>query len=254
MIVILLFLSLFFLINPKLIWGFTYQFKLENNSVDLNFSKVEKINSNLPIKSSELNSIFSFTYKITTTQNLPIDVPVLIAVFDKKVIFSADASLADNSFHTVEIDLKNYSLDDHDQLPVFYQNNFFKGYTIDLFDSSFIKESLFNKPSIKIDDLNVIREKDNSLTIIFSVQEEIRSLHSYQLFCLDEQQKILNSVKLTQNDNFLWPDFFFLSFYANQKNELIFHLTEFDCKNQLYIIGDELFESNRTSVINLEDL
>lgn len=253
MILIFLFLTLFFLLRPAAADAFTYQFKLENNFIDLDFIRMEEVVSDLPIESSESNSIFSFTYKIKTTRVLPKDIPILIAVFDKKVIFSADVSLADNSFHTVEIDLKNLALNNYNQLPVFYQNKFLEGYEIDLFDLSFI-ESSPDKPSIKINDLNIVREKDNSVTVIFSIQEDDKSPRSYQIICLDEQQEILNSLKLIQKDNFMWPEFSFFNFYSNQKNELIFRLTEFNCDGEAYVVGDEFFKSNKTKIINLEDL
>lgn len=255
MIVVLFFLSLFFLAKPALVQGFTYQFKLENNFINLDFSKIEPVIGSSTINEpSEKNNILSFVYKIETKQNLPADIPVFIVVFDKKVIFTADATLADDFFHTVEIDLKNHSLTESKQLPIFYKNNFFNKCEIDLLNIKFIKELTAERSLIEINDLNVIREKDSSVTVIFSVQEDVKSLHSYQLFCLNEQQQILNSIQLTQDDNFLWSEFSFLNFYANQKNEIIFHLTEFSCDGEVYVVGDGLFESNRTSIIGLENL
>lgn len=254
MIIVLFFLNLFLLASPVSAQEFTYQFKLENNSINLDFTKIKTPLSNPEIELSQSKSVLSFTYKIETKQKLPADIPVFIVVFDKKVIFTADASQASNSFHTAEIDLKNFNLNDHDQLPVFYQNNFFEGYKTDLFGLNFIKEPTVKSFPVEINDLNVIREKDDSLTIVFSVQEKSKNIHSYQLFCLDKQQKIANSIELIQNDNFLWPEFSFLNFYANQKNELIFHLTEFSCDGEVYVVGDEFFESNKTSIINLDNL
>lgn len=255
MIVALFFLSLFFLTKPTLAQGFTYQFKLENNFINLDFNKIEPVIGSSTIEEpSEKNNILSFTYKIKNKQNLPTGIPIFIVVFDKKVIFTVDATLVDDFFHTVEIDLKNHGLTESKQLPIFYKNNFFDKCEIDLLNLSFIK-ALTTKTSLaKINDLNVIREKDNSVTVIFSVQEDVKSLHSYQLFCLDKRQQILNSIQLTQDDNFLWSEFSFLNFYANQKNEIIFHLTEFSCDSEVYVVGDGLFESNRTSIIGLENL
>lgn len=253
MILTLLFLGIFSLLKPTTVQGFTHQFVLEDNVINLDFIKVKPTADNPEITPSSLDSTLFFTYQIEAKSGLPPDIPLFIATYDKEVIFFADASLADGISHDVEIDLKNFGLGDHSQMPIFYQNNFLEEYHLSLFNLNFINQTTV-KSSAKIEDLSAIREKDNSLTIVFGLREDIKNTHVYQLFCLDKEHKIMSSTKLTQEDSFLWSRFSFSSFYTNQKNELIFHLKEFDCEGEIYILGDGLFKSNQTAIIGVENL
>ena len=232
--------------------AFTYQFVLENNIISFDFSQIN-IPSNFQIELTKPKEILSFDYRLTTEQSLPKDIPLFLVVFGQEVIFSADVNLADADFHTTQVNIKNFA-DYFDQLPVFYKNNVIENFKLEIANVTFVDQLYENKSLISITDLNVIREADNSLTVIFSVQEEIKNSHSYQLFCLNEKQEIIDSTKLNQKDNFLWPNFSFLSFYTNHKNELIFHLKEFSCNGSFYVTADDVFTSDRVSVIAAEDL
>lgn len=254
MIVKLFFLSIFFLLKSDSVKAFTHQFALKNNAINLDFVKLEPITDEPILTPSDLKRVLSFTYRIETQENLPVDIPIFIAAYDKKVIFSADASLADSVFHDVEIDLNNFAVNDYKQMPIFYQNHSLVGYDLNLINVNLINQSTGVKSLAKISDLNAIREKDDSLTIIFTLEEEIKNNHSYQLFCLDENLQIKHSLVLSQNDNFLWPMFSFFNLHANQKSELIFHLEKFSCEGKVYIIGDGVFESDKSTIIEVEDL
>jgi hypothetical protein len=59
--------------------------------------------------------------------------------------------------------------------------------------------------SAQIQDLSAIREIDQSLTVVFSLQEATKNHRLYQLFCLDEEQEITHFAKLVQTDNFFGP-------------------------------------------------
>ena len=252
MILILLFLSIFFLFKPALVNGFTYQFVLENNIVDLDFVKVKTL-ENPQAEIPESNNILSFDYRLETKESYPANIPLFIVAFDKEVVFYADSSFIEAEPHTVKINMQNFSTYS-DQMPVFYKNNFIDGFNLDISNVNFINQSADNESSIKINDLNVIREKDGSLTVVFFVQEEFKSQHSYQLFCLNEKQEIINSIKLSKKDNFLWPEHYFINLFANQNSELIFNLEEFTCIGELYVATENGSKSNKTSIIGIENL
>jgi len=252
MILILLFLSILVLLKPALVHGFTYQFVLENNTVDLNFTKV-KIPENPQVELSKSNDVLSFDYKLESEENLPTDIPLFIVVFNQEVIFSADASLLDEKYHTTEVGMKNFQAY-LGQMPVFYKNNVIEDFKLEIANVSFIDQVTENESLVEINDLNIIREKEGFLTVIFSLQEEIKNPHLYQLFCLNEKQEIVNSTQLIQRDNFLWPDYFFANLVVNQKNELIFHLEKFNCSGELYVTADSSSKSDKTSIIGIENL
>lgn len=253
MILILFLLSIFFIFSPYPIKGFTHQFVLKNNTINFDFTKIEAI-ATPSSKSSTTNNVLSFDFKVQTQEDLPADIPLFIVAFNQEIIFYADASAIDKNFHKVEINLEDFISTYTNQLPIFYKNNAISDLSLEVSNVGFINTLIKSKSLIKIDDLNIIKEQDGSLTIIFSVQEENKNLHSYQLFCFNQKQEIINSTKLNQKDNFLWPEYSFVKLATNQRSELIFHLTEFNCEGDLYVIGDEDFTSNKTSIIKVENL
>lgn len=253
MILILFLLSIFFLFKPASVEGFTHQFILKDNTINFDFAKIETI-AVPSIESSKTHDVLSFDFRVRTQEDLPTDIPLFIVAFNQEIIFYVDASAIDENFHKVEIDLKDFVSTHANQLPIFYQNNVIKNLNLEIINVNLIDSLTQNKSSVKIDDLNIIKERDDSLTVIFSVQEASKNLHSYELFCLNQKQEIINSIELNQKDNFLWPEYSFIKFITNQKNELIFHLAEFYCDGDLYVIGDGDFMSNKISIIEVEDL
>lgn len=246
--------------------SFDYQFVFENNSINLDFFKVvnvaptnqpvvEVISPSIePVQASSVK-ILSFEYKLKKNNDLPLDLPLFLVTFGQEVIFYADAGLADDQIHKVEIDLSLFDQGTINKTPVFYQNNYLSGFELEVSNVVFISE--FSSDAAvdpQVIDLSVIREKDQSLTIIFTFQEESKEPHEYNLSCLNEKEKIVHSIKLNKNDDFLWSNFSFIRFFANQKNELIFHLNEFDCDGLVSINTDQKFRSTAVSIINVEDL
>ncbi len=253
MILILFLLSVFFFFKPAPIEGFTHQFVLEDNTINFDFTKLEIIATSSS-KSSPIHSVLSFDFRVQAQEGLPANIPLFIVAFNRKIIFYVDADAIDKNFRKVEIDLKDFVSTYANQLPIFYQNNAIKNLNLEIINVNLIDSLTQNKSLAKIDDLNIIKEHDNYLTVIFSVQEETKNLHSYQLFCLNQNQEIVNSIELNQKDNFLWPEYSFIKFITNQKKELIFHLAEFNCEGDLYVVGDDDFMSNKTSIIEIENL
>jgi len=199
--------------------------------------------------------ILSFDYKMTKNQDIPTDLPLFIVTFDQEVIFAADASTADGLSHQVQLDLKLFDPNYLRKVPIFYQNNYINDFTLSLNNLAFSDQIL--EPTNKlcqIQNLSAIREVDQSLTIIFSLEEETKNQRLYQLFCLNERQEITHFTRLVQKDNFLWPTFTFLSFLSNQKNELIFHLDEFECEGLVYVADDFGTKSEQVSIVNVEEL
>lgn len=247
MIIILFFLILLFSVRQVEAQSFSYQFILANNSINLDF--LEKLELNL--EEQEPKNFLSFEYKLEKQKDLPLDLPLFLVVFGEEAIFSADASLADGLFHQVEINLSNRN----DRMPVFYQSSYLDGFELSFMNLIFIEESSLNKDGIfQIKDLSAIRELDESLSIVFSLEEAEKIPHSFRLICLDEQDKFMSSTELIRNDDFLWSNFSFINLFSNQKNELTFHLDQFECLGLVYLLADSTVQSNKTSIIRVEDL
>jgi hypothetical protein len=244
--------------------SFDYQFIFEDNFINLDFFKVIDVAPTnqpttaiipIPIISTSPAKILSFEYKLSKINDLPLDLPLFLATFGQEVIYYADASLADDQLHKVEIDLSLFDQDILGKTPVFYQNNYLSGFELEVKNVVFIGEFSSNTVADpQVIDLSVIREKDQSLTIVFTLQEESKAPHEYELSCLNEKEEIIHSVKLSKNDDFLWSNFSFIRFFANHKNELIFHLNEFNCDGLVNIKTDQQKKSTAISIINVEDL
>lgn len=247
MMIFLFCLILVFLAKPIEAQGFSYQFVLTNNSINLDF--LEELE--LDLDERELKNFLFFEYKLEKQGELPLDLPLFLVAIDKEVLFSADASLADGLFHKVELDLSNRI----GQMPVFYQSSYLDGFELSLKNLIFTEQSSLSKNSaLRLKDLSVIRELNQSLSVIFSLEEVEKTQHSFQLVCLDEQNKSINSVGLVRNDDFLWSNFSFINLFANQKNELIFHLDQFECGGFVRVVADFAIQSDKTSIIRVEDL
>jgi len=243
--------------------SFSYQFILANNAINLDFFKpidlpaptLTPTSSPTPEVSKSPAKILSFDYKLKKNKDLPLDLPLFIAAFGQEVIFSADANLADDIFHNVQLDLESFDQNYLGQTPVFYQNNYLNDFTFEVKNLSFIDSFSAietNLPEIK--NFSAIRERDQSLTIIFSLQEETKIQRFYQLFCLNEKKEIISSIKLARKDDFIWSSFSFLGFFANQKNEAIFNLKEFNCDGLVYVADNFDVKSDLVSIIKVENL
>lgn len=267
MILIFIFLNLLFFTKKIEAKSFSYQFVLANNLIDLDFFEPIDLSiqtsiatlspaiSTTPETSKVPNKILSFDYKLQKNQDLPVDLPLFVATFGQEVIFSADASLADGIFHHVELDLESFEQNYFNQTPVFYQNNYLSDFSFEVKNLFLIEAlSVATVSMSEIQNFSAIREKDQSLTIIFALQEEIKTQHLYQLFCLNEQEEIIASTNLTKKDNFLWSSFSFLGFFANQKNELIFNIKEFNCDGSVYVTDNLGAKSDLVSIIKVENL
>lgn len=237
-----------------------YQFLLIDNFIDLELFKPIVLTEKLPDSNSQNiqeKNILSFKYQLSENKNLPLDLPLFLVAFNKDVVFYTDASVADGFQHEIQLDLKKYFQDEDDwHLPVFYQNQYLKDLDLKLSDFNFVENlSLSPVLSATIEDLDVIEEIDKSLTVIFSLIEENRRPHSYELFCLDEtSQRDIGSKKLIVSDGFLWGGFNFANLFSNIKKELIFHLSDFACDGLFYVLLDGQIKSEAVGVTELKDL
>ncbi len=246
--------------------SFDYQFIFEGNSINLDFFKainispatqpiIEVIPPSIEPTQPQLAKFLSFEYKLKKNNDLPLDLPLFLVAFGQEVIFYADTSLADDQFHKVEIDLSSFDQDILKKSPVFYQNNYLSGFELEVSNVVFISELSSNAiADPQVIDLSAIREKDQSLTVVFALQEELKAPHEYELACLNEKEEVIHSVELSKNDDFLWSNFSFIRFFANQKNELIFHLNEFNCDGLINLTMDQKIKSTSVSIINVENL
>lgn len=235
----LLFILIFFVLfcSPIVAQSFNYQFKISYNSINLNlFETIEEA----PTPDND-GQFLSFDYQLSSESDLPPDWPLFLATLDNKVLFYADQNLADGQTHQVAIDTNG-------ELPIFYKNTFIKGLELDLNNFHFVDDKADKKP-LEVEGLLAIREKDQSLTILISINSSDKNNHSFELFCADNNQ----SAKLNKVDDFLWTDFNFLNFLSNHQDEFIFHLNSFDCFSNVYLLADGRNKTS-TSIINIEDL
>lgn len=282
MIFILLVLQFLFFI-PK-VWAteFEYQFNLSGNFIYLDFFKKIEVPSptfiqpvvvfspTLTLTPSPIppspptptpttmikKKILAFDYKLEATQTLPEDLPLFIVAFEQQVVFSANASTADSMLHHIELDIESLNPLYLERLPIFYQNNYVQDFKLQVNNLTYL-ENFTNPPTVsnaKIKDVNLIRESDQSLTLIFSLNEEVKKTDSYFLICTDENQKLLNKVQLIRTDDFLWSNFDFSNFNSNQKGDLIFHLAEFPCAGMINVASGNGDQFAISSIIEVESL
>lgn len=269
MVLILILFSFVFFSSPIQAKSFSYQFNLANNVINLDFYRaldlplptLTLIPSLTPIYSPTPTSpkkILVFDYQIKTSKELPINLPLFIVVFGQEVVFSADAFLADGVVHHVELDLELFNSNYIDQSPIFSQNNYLNDYELTITNLSFLEKfSAVNNETLnqaKIENLSVIREADQSLTIIFSLSDKNKIVDSYTLLCKDESKQLLGSARLVKTDDFLWPNFIFSNFSTNHKNDLIFHLKEFTCVGLMSVLSGSGDEFIVNSIIEVKDL
>ena len=250
---LLIFLCFFLFLNKTAAKSFNYEFVLSDNLIDLNFFKV----LDLPIEDLQLEhgNIISFEYILNKTANLPQEIPLFILALGKQVLFSVDAKMADGIVHQVSLDLSQFGSLSTAEMPIFYKNNYLDNFELEIKNLLFTKDSSEKlSEDSQIKNLSAIREADQSLTIIFSLEGENLRDHRYEIFCLGDGGKIANSSKLTRTDDFLWPNFSFLRFFANYKNELIFNLNEFACDGLVYLQNDVGLRSDQTSIVEVTDL
>lgn len=251
--------------------NFASQFVLSDNSINVDFFQIvnlPEIEPSSPSSSPSPNqtpaptlppaNLLSFTYQLSKFKELPADLPLFIVTLGQKVIFTADANLADGLEHQVLLDISVLAPDQLGQTPVFYQNSYLDDFELILGGLAFVSQpapipSVSISPT-KIINPSAIRERDQSLTVIFTLQETVREQHFYKLSCLDAQGAKPDSVWLIKNDNFLWSTLSFLGAWSNQKNELIFHLAQFDCAGQVQFINERGDISEPVSIIAVENL
>lgn len=252
-----LLLQLFIFKSEILAQSQNYQFLLYDNSISLDLFQPITLTDQLSSSEDYQKSILYFKYKLKADENLPTDIPLFLLAFDKEVIFYADANLADGFFHEVNLDLNSYfQAEGAWNLPVFYKNQYFSNLDLELIDFNFLDNFSSNSSSlIAIKDLSVIAELDQSLTVIFSLEEGDRKMHFYELLCLDEaNQQIIDSIELIVTDNFLWKDFGFASLFGNAKNELIFRLENFNCDGFFQVVADGQNKSEIVELVEVGDL
>ena len=261
---------LFFLFSTKKLEAksFSYQFVLSDNVIDLSFFKalelpatispsavVSAVPSSEPSQAPAQLNILAFDYRLKKIEPLPLDLPLFLVAYGDEVIFTADASLADDLVHHQELDLQLLAPDHLGELPVIYQNNYLTDFELELTNLSFISEPTAQvQTSSQIVEPSVIREWDQAVTVIFSLVQETKSQAIYELVCLDQQQKVATTTKLTRQDDFLWRAFSFLGFFANHHQELIFHLPEFSCDGLVYVQDHLGNKSTPVSIIEVKDL
>jgi hypothetical protein len=239
------------------VYGFDYQFVLTNNTIAFDFVRVQPITNvanTVTNSNTNSNKFLSFSYRLTEPVDLPTDLPLFLMILNDQVFFFADASILSTDVVNLSFDTSLFAPYSPHQLPIFLKNALVDDLKLEISDLQFSDQALEAVEPFVLSDLNLIREVDGSITVIFTLTEKLKRPHLYQLICLNEQEELISSVILTQTDHFLWSDYTFHNLLANSKNELIFHLASWRCTGDAYVIGDKLYSSNRTKVIDITNL
>lgn len=254
--ILILFLVLFnlvFLQKVLAVESFSSQFVFTNNQINFDSSfliKVESASTTL-----EPLNILSFNYQLTKNVDLPTDIPLFIVSIGEKVIFYADASLADGLLHKIQIPLLEFVQNDSNNWPVFYRNNVLDGFELKISEVNFVKDLTKQiHDDLKIREFSAVKELDQSLTVVFKIEESVKNSNRYDIFCLDEKQKVVNSATLSKKDDFMWSNFYFTNFFSNQNQELIFNLNNFLCDGLVYVVANNKFASEKISIIDVRNL
>ena len=271
MILLMLFLSCLLGSSPVMAKSFSTQYILTSNSINIDFYRVlnppiSQLSTTTPSPVVALsptilpptgtrNNWLVFTYKLSKNQPLPNDLPLFLVVFEEQVLFAADASLADGQEHQMSINLQELALSDKTFTPIFYQNNYLQDFELEISGLAFSDQPAKQSVEVsQLDDLTVVREADQSLTVIFKLDPKPNQQHFYQLVCLNDASQVTASKSLLKTDDFLWPKLIFGSFAANQKNELIFSVSDFICDGQVYVKNELGVRSIPVSIIKVSDL
>ena len=112
--------------------------------------------------------------------------------------------------------------------------------------------SLDNNDQIK--DLLVIEEKDQSLTILFSVETEDNQAKSYYLNCLSSDREIE-----LRESNYFFTDLDYQYLGPSHEDQFIFNLNDFSCSGGLFVYSKNLAlvkssPSNKKTIISYQDL
>lgn len=115
-------------------------------------------------------------------------------------------------------------------------------------------EELIEENNDQINDLLIVQEKDQSLTVLFSVETKDNQAKSYYLKCLDSDREL----ELKEN-NYFFTDLNYQYLFPKYDQELIFNLNSFDCQGELFVYSKNLSlvksnPSNEKTIINYQDL
>ena len=170
------FLFFFFSLSPIVAQSFDYQLRITDNFIDLNFFETVK---EIEVM-DEGGEFLSFNYQLSSDEDLPPDLPLFLVTLNDEVLFYANQSLVDEQVQQVFLDTDG-------ELPIFYKNTFIKDFELELGNLHFVEE-MPGKDSLEIKDPLVIREQDQSLTILFSMEPASKNNRSIELFCVANNQ------------------------------------------------------------------
>jgi hypothetical protein len=263
--------TIFFLslvLAPLQAQSFNYQFVLKDNSIDLNFSKLEVA---LPSLSSsptpplaptigdhaidQQARALSFVYSLEAANTLIPDLPLVLLVGGEEVLFYATSAEAGLASHQVWLDLSEITAFNQQKPPVFYKNHSLGDFTFQVSEFQWLANLPSTlQPALELHNLTAVREQDQSLTILFAVNSQEFWPNTYYLVCQSERSEQINRSKLIKTDDFLWPNLVFLNFTPNHKQELIFQLPSFACGGLVFVVDQFNHRSEAVSIIGIEKL
>lgn len=237
---------------------YTYSFILADNSIDLSFSKlfdlpvssIPTVTENPPEQISSM-PILSFVYELKSSQPLMPNLPMLLLVKDEQVLFYLDSSQANLAPKQVFLDLSDFKVDSNN-LPIFYRSQTLGDFTFQLSQVEWLTSLPVRRDSVvEIKNLHVMKEQDQSLTILFEISGNLADQNTYQLVCQTDSHQTAHASTLLKTDDFFWSDLVFHNFKPNSKEELIFQLVNFDCHGSVYV-KDQF--GNRSQVVEIIDI
>jgi hypothetical protein len=186
---------------------------------------------------NEALEFLTFEYLLESEEQLlAFDEPAFYVAVEndkaKTIIFAKTAKQSHNSWQQVILDLRDYdlannslvfyagNLGDEEKNTAVHLRNLFR--SIADIDQSFLSNRNLGQ---KITDLALIREFDESLTLLFApVDEIIFSNHQYFITCGDVDKQLL-----TQHHYYLLPHFVIQGFWPNMNDKILINIQDFVC-------------------------
>ncbi len=260
-------LIFFFVVtSPLVAQSFSYRFTLPDNTINFHFTALElptpatpvpppnPTETALPTPAASAAALV-LTYQLTSAVALPPDLPLVVAVYDERVLLTVDSLRVNLPPEQVTFDLAGLDLAKRQALPVFYQNRNLGNFHFRVIDLQWLTAlPQVQAGEVALNDLLVLREKDQTLTVLIKVAGDSNWQNSYRLVCLDDRGIETYSAAIVRSDHFLWPGLLFDRFSPNHRGELIFKLASFACHNQVYAVDSLGNSSSAVSIIEMEDL
>jgi len=189
--------------------------------------------------------VFSYRLFGEVGETILPDWPLLLLLSGEEVIFYATSSTFDGEWHQVMVDKKYL---EHDLR--LWQNDLALGLLVETTPLTASMECDVEW-TMGMSDLLLVRENDDSLTVLFKQSDDQGGQARYELSCLDADAE--SEPHILAKQHFSWPAWRF-NFDLSMQGEFIFQVNDSVCQNQAVV--RDLFTNQTVSntIVRVGDL